>query len=188
MICFHEFFPFDFFYYIFNKIFGKLLLDSQCAFHAIFMLLFSFKLSNIGSMESTINVGSQPWHGTLPSNWVPIVSRDVTRQQSDRDNGSRPPSDALLSTQSAKRRRLASKSKPEGNVEQLIADTLHSAIRVSGAQPVHAVEEVVQETSRHDAVQQSLNQDIQRNMSRRVATDPDFDAKKFPIAKKLSEK
>ena len=126
------------------------------------MLLFSFKLSNIGSMESTINVGSQPWHGTLPSNWVPIVSRDVTRQQNDRDNGSRPPSDALLSTQSAKRRRLASKSKPEGNVEQLIADTLHSAIRVSGAQPVHAVEEVVQETSRHDAVQQSLNQDIQR--------------------------
>ena len=84
----------------------------------------------MGSMESTINVGSQPWHGTLPANWVPIVARDVNRQN-DRDAiqaASRPLSDALLSTQSAKRRRLASKSKPEGNVEQLIADTLHSAM------------------------------------------------------------
>ena len=188
-MCFHEFFPVDFsLLHFLKKYSGNYYWIHKVLFMLFFMLLFSFKLSNIGSMESTINVGSQPWHGTLPSNWVPIVSRDVTRQQNDRDNGSRPPSDALLSTQSAKRRRLASKSKPEGNVEQLIADTLHSAIRVSGAQPVHAVEEVVQETSRHDAVQQSLNQDIQRNMSRRVATDPDFDAKKFPIAKKLSEK
>jgi len=142
-------------------------------------------LASIGNVDSTLAVGSQPWHGTLPSSWVPIVARDVHRQNGQEHQ--RPLSDAYLSTQSAKRRRLAAKSKPEGNIEQVIADTLDTAIRVSGVQPVHAVEEVIQETSRQASVQQSMSQDVKTSLSRRIANDPDFDSKKFPNAKKLND-
>ena len=143
------------------------------------------QLSDIGNVDSTLAVGSQPWHGTLPSNWVPIVARDVHRQNGQEHQ--RPLSDAYLSTQSAKRRRLASKTKPEaGNIEQLIADTLDTAIRVSGAQPVHAVAEVIQEASVQGSIQQSLSQDVQISLSRRLTNDPDFDSKKFPNSKKFN--
>ena len=143
------------------------------------------QLSDIGNVDSTIAVGSQPWHGTLPSDWVPIVARDVHRQNGQEHQ--RPLSDAYLSTQSAKRRRIASRNKPEGNIEQLIADTLDTAIRVTGAQPVHAVTEVIQDASKQGSIQQSLSQDVKSSLSRRLSNDPDFDTKKFPNAKKFHD-
>ena len=88
-------------------------------------------------VDSTIPIGSQPWHGTLPSNWIPIVSRDVSRQSNQ--EGQRPFSDAYLTTQAAKRRRLASNSKPSGTVSEVISDVITDAIQNTGIQPLSSV-------------------------------------------------
>ena len=132
-----------------------------------------------GGIDSTISIGSQPWHGTVPSSWVPIMARDVNRQNSQEDQ-QRPFSDAYISTQTAKRRRLAAKSKPEGNVEQFIAETLDTSIRTSEVQPINPVEEVIRETSGQASLQESLRQNFQTNISRRINRDADFHPEKFP--------
>ena len=141
-------------------------------------LCYFSQLMSTGSIDSTISIGSQPWHGTVPSSWVPIMTRDISRQNGQEDQ--RPFSDAYISTQTAKRRRIASKAKPEGNVEQFIADTLDTSIRTSDVQPVNPVEEVIQETSSQVGLQESLRQNFQTNISRRINSDADFQPEKFP--------
>ena len=131
-----------------------------------------------GGIDSTISIGTQPWHGTVPSSWVPIMARDVNRQNSQEDQ--RPFSDGYISSQTAKRRRLAGKSKPEGNVEQFIAETLDTSIRTSEVQPINPVEEVIRETSGQASLQESLRQNFQTNISRRINRDADFHPEKFP--------
>lgn len=139
------------------------------------------------TIDSTISIGSQGWHGTMPSNWVPIVARDINRQSSQDQRQQRPFSDAYISTQSAKRRRIASRSKPEGNAEQFIADTLTTAIRSSGVTPVNPVEDVIRETSQQASVQESLRHNFRTNVSRRINNDPDYEPKKFPFSKDFSK-
>ena len=137
-------------------------------------------------MDSTVPIGSQAWHGTLPSNWVPIVSRDVNRQR-DQDE-QRPFSDAYLTTQSAKRRRISSKSKPSGAGGEVISDCVESAIGATGIQPLTSVEDVMKETSGQTKVKQSLRNNAREAINRRINQDPDFDAKKFPNAKDFASK
>ena len=138
------------------------------------------------SLESTIAIGSQPWHGTVPSSWVPIVTRDINRQSGQEEQ--RPFSDAYISTQTAKRRRIGSKSKPEGNVEQFIADTLDASIRTSDVQPINPVEEIVRDTSSQASLQESLRHNFQTNVSRRINNDPDFHPDKFPNSRDFAGK
>ena len=102
-----------------------------------FTIFFFWQLLAPREVDSTIPIGSQPWHGTLPSNWIPIVSRDVSRQSNQ--EGQRPFSDAYLTTQAAKRRRLASNSKPSGTVSEVISDVITDAIRNTGIQPLSSV-------------------------------------------------
>ena len=139
-----------------------------------------------GSLESTISIGSQPWHGTVPSSWVPIVTRDISRQSSQEEQ--RPFSDAYISTQAAKRRRLGSKSKPEGNVEQFIADTLSASIRTSDVQPINPVEEVIRDTSSQASLQESLRHNFQTNIAQRINNDHDFHSEKFPKSQDFARK
>ena len=132
-------------------------------------------------VDSTTPIGSQAWHGTLPSNWIPIVSRDVNRQTNQ--EGQRPFSDAYLTTQAAKRRRLASNSKPSGTVSEVISDVITDAIQNTGIQPLSPVGDVLKETSSQSKVQQSLQKDAREAINRRINQDPDLDDKKFPHAK-----
>lgn len=133
------------------------------------------------SVDSTVAIGAQPWHSTLPSNWVPIVTRDLHRQNGPDDQG--PYSDAYLSTQPAKRRRLAARSKPEGSVDQVISDTLNSAINASGVQHSCPLEDILKDASSRANIQQSLRNEVRSAFSRRMNRDPDYDPKKFPNSK-----
>ena len=137
-------------------------------------------------VDSTIAIGSQPWHGTLPSSWVPIVSRDVTRQNNQEPQ--RPFSDAYLTTQSAKRRRLSSKHKPSGAVGEVISDVISDAINATGIQPLTSVNDVMKDTSSQPNVQQSLKNNAREEINRRINQDPDFDAKKYPNSKDFASK
>ena len=60
------------------------------------------------------------WQGAVPAEWVPIISRD-SRQVAPR---STPFSDAYMSGQPPKRRRLNNEKKPHGDAANLISETL----------------------------------------------------------------
>ena len=66
-----------------------------------------------------IVLGAEPWHGQVPEDWVPIITRDVQRQR--RQNPQAPFSDAYLSGMPTKRRKIVNSTKPQGSLPQVIA-------------------------------------------------------------------
>lgn len=63
---------------------------------------------------------AEGWQGAVPPEWVPIISRD-SRQVAPRPL---PYSDAYISGQPSKRRRLNNEKKPRGDTINLISETL----------------------------------------------------------------
>jgi hypothetical protein len=140
-------------------------------------------------MGPDMAVGGEPWQRALPSEWVPIIARDVQRQQQMQTQPPQGPfSDSYLSTQSAKRRKLTADNKPEGSVEQIISDTLDYAINASGVQPVDPIDVVVKEATGQTNLQQSLRNDAQAMIGRRLSRDPDYDPVKFPNSSNFAAK
>merc|ERR1712113_1059994 len=134
-------------------------------------------------------VGRDPWHRQVPPEWVPIITRDVQGQQQIPPIA--PYSDAYLSTQPAKKRRLAEAKKPEGSIEKVISDTLKDAIRVSGVKPKSAPNapggndaaansRVAGEVSLDGGVQAAIKNDTRGTIKRRLQQDPDFKPERFP--------
>ncbi|KAJ9592525.1 hypothetical protein L9F63_015798, partial [Diploptera punctata] len=64
-------------------------------------------------------LGSQSWHNSLPSEWVPIITRDTQRQR--RQNPQPPFSDAYLAGMPSKRRKIVTTAKPQGSLSQIIS-------------------------------------------------------------------
>ena len=135
-------------------------------------------------------VGRESWHRQVPPEWVPIITRDVQAQS--QMPPMTPYSDAYLSTQPAKKRRLAEAKKPEGSIEKVISDTLKDAIRVSGVQPKSAQptqpgghdaaanSSIASEVSLDGGVQASIKNDTRGTIKRRLQQDPDFKPERFP--------
>lgn len=141
-------------------------------------------------------VGSEPWHRALPSDWVPLIARDVAAQASGaattEDNQS-PFSNAYLTTQPAKRRKLASAGKPEGPVERVIAEALSDAIEEAGVAPAagrQAVDSVADQVARNPALQEAVREESEAAMARRASKDEDFNARKdrFPRTRQFVKK
>ena len=84
--------------------------------------LLALPLAAAGDAE----VEAEGWHGAVPSQWVPIISRDVasTPPQSNGVGSGGPYSDAYISGQPPKRRRLNDDKKPHGSTRDIIADSI----------------------------------------------------------------
>ena len=135
-------------------------------------------------------VGRESWQRQLPPEWVPIITRDVQAQNQMPPIA--PYSDAYLSTQPAKKRRLAEAKKPEGSIEKVISDTLKDAIRVSGVKPKSAQpngpggndaaanSSIAREVSLDGGVQAAIKNDTRGTIKRRLQQDPDFKPERFP--------
>lgn len=79
------------------------------------------RLSEDSELPSIV-LGSASWHGQVPDNWVPIITRDVQRQR--RQNSQPPFSDAYLSGMPTKRRKIVNGTKPQGSLPQVISGNM----------------------------------------------------------------
>ncbi|XP_063235178.1 large proline-rich protein BAG6 isoform X2 [Bacillus rossius redtenbacheri] len=131
-------------------------------------------------------LGSEAWHGQVPSEWVPIISRDVQRQ---RRQGSQPPfSDAYLSGMPSKRRKVVTSAKPQGNLNQAITDTVRSAIETAGVGPGPLREVASQAAGSDPAIQAAYADRVRSLVQDRLAASPDFSSDRFPNTAKYFSK
>lgn len=146
-------------------------------------------------------VGRESWHREVAPDWVPIISRDIRIQQGlSLDSAasalpapaggspSVPFSDAYLSTQPAKKRRISEAMKPKGSLDKVVSDTLRDAVRVSGVQPNGPLNSVSEEVAASPALQAAVKNDTRSAIKRRIEEDPDFRADHFPQSKNFQSK
>ncbi|VVC43920.1 Hypothetical protein CINCED_3A020784 [Cinara cedri] len=125
-------------------------------------------------------IGSQEWHHSVPSEWVPVITRDTQRQ---RRQGPQPPySDAYLSGMPNKRRKIVTNSKPQGPLSQIIAKNLEVAM---GAAGVTINKEVTATVGADAAVQNAYTERIKTLGRSGLDTHPDFSPDRYPNASKF---
>lgn len=147
-------------------------------------------------------VGSEPWHAHLPSNWLPVITRDIARQR--RQNTQGPYSDAYISGMSSKRRKLIAETKPPSDVPSLIADGVRQAFHGAGISPADSgasaaaggsgpsapasLGELANTIADDAALHSSYCEAMRASVRERLAKDPNYDAKRFPNCSKYFEK
>ncbi|XP_064457453.1 large proline-rich protein BAG6-like isoform X2 [Ornithodoros turicata] len=126
-------------------------------------------------------IGSEPWHASLPSEWVPIITRDIQRQ---RRQAPQPPfSDAYLCGMPSKRRKMMKNGNSEGNAQAALPQLLLGAIQRAGVRPIRgSAESVTQEAARDAAVQHAYTLQLRQAVRSRLAGDADFRPEQFPNA------
>nr|XP_029734740.1 large proline-rich protein bag6-like isoform X6 [Aedes albopictus] len=147
----------------------------------------------------SVVVGSEPWHSHLPSTWLPVITRDITRQRRQIPQG--PYSDAYISGMSSKRRKLIVETKPSSDVPSLISDGVRQAFHSAAINPASAgssnsnmasgnpsVDELARTISDDAALQSSYCETMKASIRERLSKDPDYDAKRFPNCSKYFEK
>ena len=105
-----------------------------------------------------------------------------------------PFSDAYLTTQPAKRRKLAAAQKPEGSVEEVIAETIEDAVQTSGVRPMlgatgaATLSDMSRAVARDANLQQGVEGEAMSALKRRIKADPDVKDEKHPNAKAFAKK
>uniref|UniRef100_A0A182IT23 Large proline-rich protein BAG6 domain-containing protein n=1 Tax=Anopheles atroparvus TaxID=41427 RepID=A0A182IT23_ANOAO len=83
----------------------------------------------------TVNIGAESWHRHFPSNWIPVITRDLGRQR--RQNPQAPFSDAYISSMASKRRKVITESKPPSDMHSLISDGIRRSFLGTGITPTN---------------------------------------------------
>ncbi|XP_034659722.1 large proline-rich protein BAG6 [Drosophila subobscura] len=140
-------------------------------------------------------VGSESWHMSFPSDWLPAITRDL-QTQAEQTEPQPPYSDAYISGMSAKRRKIIQSDKPTASVECLIASGVQRAIQSAGlgvsangtaASSAVNVDAVI-DTMTHDAaIQASYTDAMRSNVRERIKQDVDYTPSKYPQIAKFSE-
>ncbi|ELT91208.1 hypothetical protein CAPTEDRAFT_225947 [Capitella teleta] len=132
-------------------------------------------------------VGSADWHRVVPSEWVPVISRDVARQQ--RDSAQPPFSDAYLNGMPAKRRKLMSQSESElSNLPAVLPEALKRAATSVGAQSLTSLEDMAKEASSSSELINTFQTEVNNTLANRVAKDPDYIPEKYPHCEQVYKK
>lgn len=164
----------------------------------------------------TVTIGSESWHQNLPAPWLPIITRDISRQRIQVSsvslrfglelNGNvfqspqRPFSDAYISGMSSKRRKLINGSKPAISeptsiLSQGVRQVLQSRVgRTAGASSsssaanASALDEAIASNPHIQEPYGSFEQAILDHVQSRVQNDPDFSSERFPNSAKWVKK
>lgn len=125
-----------------------------------------------------------PELGPLPSAWLPIISADqavpVVRSQ--------PYSDAYLSGQPSKRRKLNAESKPHGDVGRLLHQSLQEAVEQTGLQPAGGLQALADTVAANSAVQETVEQMLTNTIQDHSQNKDNFSGDKFPAINKFVKK
>ncbi|RZF38915.1 hypothetical protein LSTR_LSTR005162 [Laodelphax striatellus] len=128
-------------------------------------------------------IGSETWHSSLPSDWVPIITRDSQRQR--RQNSQPPFSDAYLSGMPSKRRKIITASKPQGSLSQVISENMQTAVSLAGVvAPGVEPATVAQSASGDSALRLAYRDEVRASVRRSLQSHPDYSADKYPNAAK----
>jgi len=121
---------------------------------------------------------------SLPSSWIPIIARD----QGAPVPRSNPYSDAYLSGQPSKRRKLNADSKPHGDVSRMLQQSLHEAIDQTGLQPAVGAAAVAEQVSANSAVQDTVETMLRDTIQNRSEDRENYSHDKFPAINKFVKK
>merc|ERR1712227_819775 len=121
---------------------------------------------------------------SLPPSWLPIISRDTTVPV-PRSN---PYSDAYLSGQPSKRRKLNADSKPRGDVARLLQQSLSEAIDQTGLQPAVGAAAVAEQVTANSAVQDTVETMLRDTIQNRSGDRENFSRERFPATNKFIKK
>jgi len=130
------------------------------------------------TVPMTTNPMTGPGLAVLPPAWAPIIARD-TEGRGGRQV-SQPYSEAYMSGQPSKRRKLNTEKKPRGDVSSIIARSLQDAIEQTGLEPSNS--SVVTEVAAAPAMQEAVELYTRQNFQDRIEGDSDFQENKerFP--------
>eukprot|EP00092_Neocalanus_flemingeri_P028334 GFUD01030771.1.p1 GENE.GFUD01030771.1~~GFUD01030771.1.p1 ORF type:complete len:889 (+),score=361.49 GFUD01030771.1:209-2668(+) len=120
----------------------------------------------------------------LPAAWLPIIARDQTVTASS----NQPHSDAYLSGQPSKRRRLDTECKPRGEVRRMIEQSLQEAMDQTGLQPTGGAATVIEQVVASRNVQGAVEEMARESFQERSRDRENFQADKFPAVDKFVKK
>lgn len=126
------------------------------------------------------------WQNVLPSDWVPIITRDSQRQR--RQSTQEPFSDAYLSGMPSKRRKLITSAKPQGNLSQVISESMATALGAAGMSSGPEVEVVAQRAGQDVCLRSAYREQVRATLRQNLPSHPDFSPDKYPNTAKYIDK
>jgi len=145
---------------------------------------FPSSLMSRSGMGPDMVVGREPWHRSVPAEWVPVIARDAAAVPPPQA----PLSDAYLTTVPAKKRRLVASRKHSGSVKEAVETTLSEAVRITGVQPKTSREEAAKSAADNPNVERTLADSSRNAIKRRLEEDADFEPEKFPNCDQFLDK
>ncbi|CAL1291400.1 unnamed protein product [Larinioides sclopetarius] len=129
-------------------------------------------------------LGSDPWHNSVPPNWVPIIARDVQRQR--RQAAQTPFSNAYLSGMPSKRRKIMTNGNPTllESSKSALSEMLLQAISSANVKPVTNIEELKKDALQNSSLQTSFNKHMKNAIQERLQRDLDYCSERFPNSEK----
>jgi len=121
-------------------------------------------------------VEPEGWQGAVPPHWVPIIAHDSAQPTGENS----PYSDAYISGQPPKRRRLNEEQKPHGRSANILSESLKEAVESTGITPVGGLENLICSGGGSPAVNAALQDLTSASIQERVEKDADFSPNKFP--------
>lgn len=129
-------------------------------------------------------LGSESWHASVPSEWVPIITRDIQRQ---RRQAAQPPfSDAYFCGMPSKRRKIMNGSSVGAENAGSLTEALQRAVQRAGVRaPRSGMEAFLAEARQNPALQTAHKLQLRQAVRERLSSDPDFRPERFPNAHKF---
>ncbi|CAH1787815.1 unnamed protein product, partial [Owenia fusiformis] len=142
-----------------------------------------------GATPRERGVENDDWQSQVPSDWVPIITRDIATQR--RQPPQQPFSDTYLSGMPAKRRKLMEEKKCTeelGKVTNIVPVAIENAASAVGATAISSTSDMVKDCEENTALSDSYQEQVQATIRHRLRTDPNYRPEKFPNTKKYFDK